>query len=78
MDTILHYAASSEQIQVLMPLLLLMGVIISFLNCFFGYRLMKLWVGLCGFLIGFMGSFLLISRIRRPIRTVFARFRNAA
>ena len=57
MDTILHYAASSEQIQVLMPLLLLMGVIISFLNCFFGYRLMKLWGGLCGFLIGFMGSF---------------------
>lgn len=71
MDTILHYAASSEQIQLLMPLLLLMEVIISFLNCFFGYRLMKLWVGLCGFLIGFMGGFLLISCVSTDRTVVF-------
>lgn len=71
MDTILHYVASSEQIQLLMPLLLLMEVIISFLNCFLGYRLMKFWVGLCGFLIGFMGGFLLISCVSTDRTVVF-------
>ena len=67
MNTILNYVTSSEQIQLLMPLLLLIEVIFSFLNCFFGYRLMKLWVGLL--FLGWCATFAVAVVIGRGIET---------
>lgn len=32
--------------------ILIIHIIFSLLNCFFGYRLFKIWMALCGFLLG--------------------------
>lgn len=32
-------------------------IIFAVLNCFFGYRLLKIWIGLVGFLIGLLAGF---------------------
>ncbi|MGN0251584.1 MAG: DUF4203 domain-containing protein [Oliverpabstia sp.] len=71
MNTILNYVASSEQMQLLMPLLLLMEVIFAVLNCFFGYKLMKFWVALCGFMMGSVGGYLLITCVSTDRTVVF-------
>ena len=33
------------------------GIAAALLNCFFGYRLMKVWISIIGFLIGFIGGY---------------------
>lgn len=40
-------------------LILTFSILFAVLQCFFGYKLLKLWIGLIGFLIGFALGFFL-------------------
>lgn len=39
---------------------LLCKLVFGFLNCFFGYKLLKIWVAFCGFLAGFTVGLLVV------------------
>ena len=47
----------TSDIEEIFKTLLSFGVIFALLQCFFGYRLMKLWITVIGFLLGFTVSF---------------------
>ena len=38
-------------------MLVVFGAVFSLLNCFLGYRLVKLWSALCGFAVGWVAAF---------------------
>ncbi len=40
---------------------LVLSILLSLLNCFFGYKLLRLWTTLLGFLIGGVGAYLVAS-----------------
>lgn len=39
------------------------GIAAALLNCFFGYRLMKVWISIIGFLCGFCGGYAAMIRL---------------
>lgn len=71
MDSIINYLPMSEKLEVLLPLLMLMEIMFSILNCFCGYKLLKLWVAACGFVIGAVGGFFAVSRFSADRTVVF-------
>ena len=52
MDFIVNNLNLTEKIETYTTILLLVEVIFGALNCFFGYKLLKVWIAVCGFLIG--------------------------
>lgn len=71
MDYIINHIPMLEGIKTLLPLLMLTELMFSILNCFCGYKLLKFWVAACGFMIGAVGGFLVISRFSAERTVVF-------
>lgn len=42
--------------------MIIIGIVIALLNCFFGYRLLKFWISFTGFLIGGTAGYLIVNQ----------------
>lgn len=61
MDLFDMYARSSDFFAGISAFLLIIPAIFGLLNCFFGYRLFKVWMALCGFLAGGIVAAVVVS-----------------
>ncbi|MDD3219983.1 MAG: DUF4203 domain-containing protein [Lachnospiraceae bacterium] len=52
-------ASQSNAVNIIVPIVV---IVMGLLNCFFGYRLMRFWVGIMGFVAGYLICFLILSQ----------------
>lgn len=71
MDFIVNNLNLAEKIEIYTTIILLVEVIFGALNCFFGYKLLKVWIAVCGFLIGAGAGFLIAARFLTDRNMVF-------
>ena len=71
MDYVINSLNLAEKIETYATILLLFEVIFGALNCFFGYRLLKVWMAVCGFMIGAAAGFLIAARFLTERNIVF-------
>ena len=71
MDYVINSLNLAEKIETYATILLLFEVIFGALNCFFGYKLLKVWMAVCGFIIGATGGFLIAARFLTERNIVF-------
>lgn len=57
MEVWAHYSELARTAVQMTGALLVLKILFGFLNCFLGYRLLKIWVTLCGFFLGIGGGF---------------------
>lgn len=67
MDLLDILARSSGYFARISAFLLIIPVIFGLLNCFFGYRLFKIWMALCGFLLGAIAAAVVVYRFTDEI-----------
>ena len=53
-----QYPALLEQLALLGQIWLMFKIVFGALNCFMGYKLLRVWTSLCGFVLGAAGGFL--------------------
>lgn len=63
MDFMKTLADSSGFLVGITAFVLIIPVIFGLLNCFFGYKLLKIWMALCGFLLGAIASGIIVCRM---------------
>ena len=71
MDYVINSLHLAEKIETYATIFLLFEVIFGALNCFFGYKLLKVWMAVCGFIIGATGGFLIAARFLTERNIVF-------
>lgn len=71
MDYVINSLNLAEKIETYATILLLFEVIFGALNCFFGYKLLKVWMAVCGFMIGAAAGFLIAARFLTERNIVF-------
>lgn len=71
MDFLIQQMPMLGKITKFLPLLMLMELMFSVLNCFCGYKMLKFWVAACGFMIGAVGGFFVVSRFSADRTVVF-------
>lgn len=71
MDYVINSLLLAEKIETYATIFLLFEVIFGALNCFFGYKLLKVWMAVCGFIIGATGGFLIAARFLTERNIVF-------
>lgn len=71
MDYVMNSMNLTEKIQTYATILLLCEVVFGALNCFFGYKLLKVWIAVCGFMIGAVSGFLIAARFLSERNIVF-------
>ena len=71
MDYVINSLHLAEKIETYATIFLLFEVIFGALNCFFGYKLLKFWMAVCGFIIGATGGFLIAARFLTERNIVF-------
>ena len=71
MDYVINSLHLAEKIETYATIFLLFEVIFGALNCFFGYKLLKVWMDVCGFIIGATGGFLIAARFLTERNIVF-------
>lgn len=71
MDYVINSLHLAEKIETYAMIFLLFEVIFGALNCFFGYKLLKVWMAVCGFIIGATGGFLIAARFLTERNIVF-------
>lgn len=71
MDYVINSLHLAERIETYATIFLLFEVIFGALNCFFGYKLLKVWMAVCGFIIGATGGFLIAARFLTERNIVF-------
>ena len=71
MDYVINSMHLAEKIETYATIFLLFEVIFGALNCFFGYKLLKVWMAVCGFIIGATGGFLIAARFLTERNIVF-------
>lgn len=72
MEQLAYYKNLAEQAKAFTAVCLVVELAFGVLNCFFGYKLLKVWIALCGFLIGTGTGFLVISRFSDNSTVVLA------
>ena len=58
MEVLTKYGEIARAAAAMTTLLAVCKVLLGLLNCFLGYKLLKVWVSLCGFFIGLTVGFL--------------------
>lgn len=71
MDYVINSLHLAEKIETYATILLLCEVVFGALNCFFGYKLLKVWIAVCGFMIGAVSGFLIAARFLSERNIVF-------
>lgn len=71
MDYVINSLNLAEKIETYATILLLFEVIFGALNCFFGYKLLKVWMAVCAFMIGAAAGFLIAARFLTERNIVF-------
>ena len=71
MDYVINSLHLAEKIETYATIFLLFEVIFGALNCFFCYKLLKVWMAVCGFIIGATGGFLIAARFLTERNIVF-------
>lgn len=71
MDYIINQIPMLEGMEALAAAALFVELVFGVLNCFFGYKLLKVWVAVCGFLIGAGVGFFVTANISSNRNLVF-------
>lgn len=71
MDYIVNHFQLTEGIETLTSIALIIELLFGALNCFFGYRLLKVWIAICGFLIGSGVGFFIMAQFTADRTLVF-------
>ena len=62
MEVLTKYGEIARAAAAMTTLLAVCKVLLGLLNCFLGYKLLKVWVSLCGFFIGLTMGLLAVPR----------------
>ena len=70
MEVLTKYGEIARAAAAMTTLLAVCKVLLGLLNCFLGYKLLKVWVSLCGFFIGLTVGFLAVPRFTQESSAV--------